>query len=83
MRRRIEGLYNPQIFYNGYQMGGIVCFELNAEFVKALNTAEVKAKFAAIGGDPAPMTLVEANTFLNSEIARWGEVVNAMGPMAN
>jgi tripartite-type tricarboxylate transporter receptor subunit TctC len=56
---------------------------LNAEFVKALNTTEVKAKFSAIGGDPAPMTLVEASTFLNSEIARWGEVVNAMGPMAN
>ncbi|MEI8402581.1 MAG: tripartite tricarboxylate transporter substrate-binding protein, partial [Alcaligenaceae bacterium] len=60
-----------------------IIVRLNQEFVKALNTAEVKAKFAALGGEPAPMSLMQADVFLDSEIARWGTVVNGIGLVAN
>ena len=41
---------------------------LNAETVKALNTASVQEKLKNVGGDPLPMTSADFTTFVNKEI---------------
>ena len=48
---------------------------LNAEVAKAVNSAEIKAKFEAIGIVPVGSSPEATARFLDDEIARWAKVI--------
>jgi tripartite-type tricarboxylate transporter receptor subunit TctC len=48
---------------------------LNAELAKAVNTPEVKTRFAALGVEPVSGTSGEFGELISSEVERWGRVV--------
>ncbi len=52
---------------------------LNAEVMKALNSPEVKAKLAVQGAEPLGSTPEEYGQYIQTEIARWGQVVKLTG----
>ncbi len=52
---------------------------LNEAIVKALQTPEMKAKYAAIGQDLAWSTPEEFSAFIAEETARWNKVIRASG----
>ena len=53
--------------------------QLNAAFVAALNSAEVKARFAALMAEPAPTTPEQFAAFMQRERAKYERVVKASG----
>jgi tripartite-type tricarboxylate transporter receptor subunit TctC len=52
---------------------------LNAEVVKALASADVKAKLAVQGAEPLGSTPVEYGNYIKTELERWARVVKATG----
>jgi tripartite-type tricarboxylate transporter receptor subunit TctC len=52
---------------------------LNAELVKVLNSADVKARLSGAGMDPSPSTPQELGAFVREDTARWAGVVKAAG----
>ena len=52
---------------------------LNAELVKVLNSAEVKARLSGAGMDPSPSTPQALGAFVREDTARWARVVKAAG----
>ena len=48
---------------------------LHTEIVKIVTSPEVKERFAQQGVEVAPQTPEQLNTFLRSEVVRWGKVV--------
>ena len=52
---------------------------LNAEVVKALNSAEVREKLAVQGAEPLGSTPEEYGAYIRRELARWAGVVKATG----
>jgi tripartite-type tricarboxylate transporter receptor subunit TctC len=53
--------------------------KLQSALVTALKDPEVAKKFADIGFEVVANTPVEFATFLNAELARWKQVVDAGG----
>lgn len=49
--------------------------KLNAETVRAVNSADVKERYAKLGVEPFSMTPAEAGEFMKSERERWGRVI--------
>ena len=47
--------------------------------MKALNSPEVKAKLAVQGAEPLGSTPEEYGQYIQTEIARWGQVVKLTG----
>ena len=56
-----------------------VISKLNAEFGKALRSAEIKDKWSAMGFEPLPSTPEEFSRFAQGESKRWGEAVRISG----
>ena len=52
---------------------------LNAEIVKALNSADIKDRFAKQGVEVKTSTPEQFSEFLKSEVARWAKVVQEAG----
>jgi tripartite-type tricarboxylate transporter receptor subunit TctC len=52
---------------------------LNAEFVKALRSAEIREKWAAMGFEPLASTPEEFSRFAQAESRRWAEAVKISG----
>lgn len=52
---------------------------LNAAFTAALNTPEVKARFAALMAEPAPMSSEAFSAFMNSERSKYERAVKISG----
>jgi tripartite-type tricarboxylate transporter receptor subunit TctC len=52
---------------------------LNVEVMKALNSPDVKAKLAVQGAEPLGSTPEEYGQYIQTEIARWGQVVKLTG----
>jgi tripartite-type tricarboxylate transporter receptor subunit TctC len=50
---------------------------LNATITKALGTAEVRERYAALSLDPVTSTPQEYAAYLRAEVARWRKVVSA------
>ncbi len=50
---------------------------LNFEITKILNSSEVKDRFSKIGVEVAAGTPEQFQTFLNSEVKRWADVIKA------
>ena len=53
--------------------------KLNAEIVKALNTAEMRLRLADEGAEIAPSTPDELARFVHAEIIKWGKAVRDSG----
>ena len=53
--------------------------KLNAEIVKSLRAPEVKARIEAAGYDVVGSTPAELDSFIRSEIVRWGKVGEGFG----
>ena len=56
-----------------------VIARLNAEFGKALRTAEIRDKWQAMGFEPLPSTPEEFSRFSQAESRRWAEAVKISG----
>jgi tripartite-type tricarboxylate transporter receptor subunit TctC len=52
---------------------------LNAEFVKALRTDEIREKWKQVDFTPLPTTSEEVTRFIRAESARWAEAVRISG----
>ena len=52
---------------------------VHAAATAALNSAAVKEQFAKVGGVASPTSPQEYATFVDSEQAKWGKVVTAIG----
>jgi tripartite-type tricarboxylate transporter receptor subunit TctC len=57
--------------------------KLNTEIIKAMRAPEVKARIEAAGYDIVGSTPAELDTFIKSEIVRWGKVVKDSGATIN
>ncbi len=57
--------------------------KLNAEFIKAMNAPDTKAKIEASGYDIVGSTPEFVDGFIKSEILRWGKVVRDSGATVN
>jgi len=53
--------------------------QLNAEMNKALQSVKVKEALALQGVDPKPSTPAEASKLIETEIAKWGDLIKATG----
>ena len=56
-----------------------VISRLNTEFVKALRSAEIRDKWAAMAFEPMPATPEETARFAQAESKRWAEAVKVSG----
>lgn len=56
-----------------------VLAKLNQAFVAALNSPEVKTRFAGLMAEPVPTTPEQFGTFMKSELAKYEKVVKASG----
>ncbi len=56
---------------------------LNAEFVKVLNSEEIREKWKQVDFTPMPSTPEEAARYARAEFVRWGEAVRITGFRAN
>ena len=56
-----------------------VIAKVNADVVRAVQSAEVKQRFAGIGVDPIGSTPAELAKYLQAEIAKWAQVVKTTG----
>lgn len=56
---------------------------LNGELAKAVHSAPVKERFAALGIEPVGNAADACTAFLRSEIAKWTQVVRAAGAKAD
>ena len=54
----------------------------SAEVAKAVNSADIKGKFEALGIEPVGGTTEQASKFLNDEIAKWAKVIQVAGVKA-
>jgi tripartite-type tricarboxylate transporter receptor subunit TctC len=52
---------------------------LNAEVVKALASADVRAKLAIQGAEPLGSTPIEYGNYIKAELERWDRVVKQTG----
>jgi tripartite-type tricarboxylate transporter receptor subunit TctC len=52
---------------------------LNAEAVAAMNSPDIRARLAELGGDPASGTPEQAAEFLRREYEQWGRVIREAG----
>jgi tripartite-type tricarboxylate transporter receptor subunit TctC len=51
--------------------------KLNAEIVKAMESADIKDRFTALGGDPEPGTPQELRVYMANESAKWAKIIKA------
>ncbi len=52
-----------------------VMARLNAEFIKAIRSPDIRAKLAGLGAEVVTMSPMEQDAFFNRERARWAKVV--------
>ncbi len=53
--------------------------KLNREVNRVLETAEIKARIAAIGGESTPSSVDQFNAFLKVELPRWAQIIQDTG----
>jgi tripartite-type tricarboxylate transporter receptor subunit TctC len=52
---------------------------LHAEFVKVLNSPDIRERLQGLGADPVGNRPEQYTAFLQNEIAKWGKVIKAAG----
>jgi tripartite-type tricarboxylate transporter receptor subunit TctC len=53
--------------------------KLNAEFVRAVKSPDLRERLIAQGADPAGDTPEQYTAFVQNEIAKWAKVIKAAG----
>src|SRR5690606_31057888 len=56
-----------------------IVHKISADVGKALQSSELKARMAAVGMEPEPVSPEAFDKFIRDEIAKWAEVVRASG----
>lgn len=56
--------------------------KLNAQMVRAMNTPELRDRFAAVGTETIANSPAQFNAFINAELKKWGKVISAAGVKA-
>ena len=56
--------------------------KLHAEMVKAMNTPELRERFAGVGAETIANTPAQYGAFVQSEFKKWGQVIRAAGVKA-
>lgn len=46
------------------------------DVLQVLNSAEIRSRFEALGAEPGTMTQAQFAAFVDSELAKWGKVIN-------
>jgi tripartite-type tricarboxylate transporter receptor subunit TctC len=67
------GLFGPA------KLPADITAKLNAAFVEALNSPEMKSRMATLMAEPAPSTPEQFGAFVKSELAKYGKVVKDSG----
>ncbi|WP_416234797.1 Bug family tripartite tricarboxylate transporter substrate binding protein [Paucibacter sp. PLA-PC-4] len=67
------GLFGPA------KLPADVTAKLNAAFVEALNSPEIKSRMATLMAEPAPSTPEQFGAFVKTELAKYGKVVKDSG----
>ena len=57
--------------------------KINAALIEAMKLPEVKARFAAIGAEPIGSTPEQLAAHLDSEMNKWGKIIQARGIRAD
>jgi tripartite-type tricarboxylate transporter receptor subunit TctC len=52
---------------------------LHAEFIKTLNSPDIRERLQGLGADPVGNTPEQYTAFMQNEIAKWGKVIKAAG----
>jgi tripartite-type tricarboxylate transporter receptor subunit TctC len=74
--------YEVTVWYGIFATGGTprtIVSRLNADFVKAINTPDVRQQLTAMGLDPVGNSSAEFNRTVRSEIKQWGDVIRRAG----
>ena len=53
--------------------------KLHAQMIKAMNTQELRERFASVGADTIANTPAQFNAFIDAELKRWENVIRAAG----
>jgi tripartite-type tricarboxylate transporter receptor subunit TctC len=53
--------------------------KLHAQMVKAMNTPELRERFASVGAETIANTPAEYGAFVQAELKKWGKVIQATG----
>jgi tripartite-type tricarboxylate transporter receptor subunit TctC len=56
--------------------------KLHAEMVRAMNTQELRDRFAAVGTETIANSPAQFSAFINAELKKWGKVISAAGVKA-
>jgi len=56
--------------------------KLHAEMVRAMNTQELRDRFAAVGTETVANSPAQFSAFINAELKKWGKVISAAGVKA-
>lgn len=67
------GLFGPA------KLPADITAKLNAAFVEALNSPEMKSRMATLMAEPAPSTPEQFGAFVKAELAKYGKVVKDSG----
>ena len=57
--------------------------KLHAEMAKAMNTPELRERFASVGADTVANTPEQYGAFVQAELRKWGKVIRAAGVKAD
>ena len=57
--------------------------KLHAEMVKAMNTQELRDRFAGVGAETIANTPAQYGAFVDAEMKKWGKVIKAAGVKAD
>jgi len=57
----------------------LIVDRLNAEFVRALNTPDLRERLKGMGADPVGNTPEQYTDYVQNEIAKWAKVIKAAG----
>ena len=57
--------------------------KLHDAMVKAMNTPELRERFASVGAEMIANTPAQYGAFVQSELVKWGAVVKATGVKAD
>jgi tripartite-type tricarboxylate transporter receptor subunit TctC len=56
--------------------------KLHVEMVRAMNTPELRDRFAAVGADTVANSPAQYGAFVEAELKKWGAVIKAAGVKA-
>ena len=72
--------YDVSVWYAMFAPAGTpkaIVTRLNADAVRALQTAEVKDRFAKLGSTASPTTSAELDAIVKRDYERWGRVIKS------